>query len=139
MIAIERLSHGYGRLRVLKDRDGDLEVGDEWPLIFTHGEGFRLDPKEQETAEELEQRLLAIDPAWRTIREWAAELGIRQGRAREILAQMTESGQIEHAVGRPDALLAPTATALLPHRGISREQWNNRYWICRLLRLLPRL
>jgi hypothetical protein len=101
VLGLERLSHGYARLRILKDRDGDLEVGDEWPLIFTRGEGFRLDPKEQESAELLEQRILATAPGWLTVREWAAALEIRQGRAKELLAQLAEANQLASAIGPP--------------------------------------
>jgi hypothetical protein len=101
VVAIERLSHGYARLRILKDRDGGLEVGDEWPLLFTRGEGFRLDPKEEVTAEELERRILTDTGDWRTIREWAPTLGIREHRAKDLLAKLTETGQVEFAIGPP--------------------------------------
>lgn len=40
VIAIERLDQGHARLRILKDRDGDLPVGAEWPLTFERGHGF---------------------------------------------------------------------------------------------------
>jgi hypothetical protein len=40
VLAIERLEHGAARLRVLKDRDGDLQVGDAWPLLFDREHGF---------------------------------------------------------------------------------------------------
>jgi hypothetical protein len=99
VIALERLSHGYARLRILKDRDGDLTVGDEWPLIFNRGEGFRLDPKEEVAAEELERRILEDAGDWRTVKEWAAHLGIREKRARELLAQLAETEHVEFMVG----------------------------------------
>jgi hypothetical protein len=101
VLAIERLSHGYARLRILKDRDGDLEVGAAWPLLFTRGEGFRLDPKEERTAEELEARVLATAPEWQTVQEWAADLGIRKASAKDLLEKLVESGRVEAAVGPP--------------------------------------
>jgi hypothetical protein len=101
VIAIERLSHGYARLRILKDRDGDLPVGEPWPLIFTRGEGFKLDPKEEKTAEQLEQRILGDEGAWCTVKEWAADLGIRERRAKEVLEQLVESGQVQTMIGPP--------------------------------------
>jgi len=101
VLGLERLSHGYARLRILKDRDGDLPVGDAWPLIFTRGEGFKLDPKEEKTAEELDQRVLADTGGWRTVKEWAAELGIREKRAKELLEQHVASGTVETVVGPP--------------------------------------
>lgn len=101
VIAIERLSHGYGRLRILKDRDGDLPVGEAWPLIFKRGEGFKLDPKEEQTADELERRVAADTGDWRTVKEWAAELGIREKRAKVLLDQLAGSGQAETMIGPP--------------------------------------
>ncbi len=101
VLGLERLSHGYARLRILKDRDGDLPVGEAWSLLFTREGGFRLDPKEERTAEELEQRALADTGGWRTVKEWAAELGIREARARDLLERLVETGQVETAVGPP--------------------------------------
>jgi hypothetical protein len=101
VLGLERLSHGYARLRILKDRDGDLPVGEAWPLLFTRGEGFRLDPKEEQTAEQLEARVLADTGDWRTLKEWRAELGVGETRARQTLDQLTEAGQTEYAVGPP--------------------------------------
>jgi hypothetical protein len=101
VLAIERLAHGYGRLRILKDRDGDLTVGEAWPLVFTRGEGFRLDPKEQATDEEIEQRIVAERHELRTVKEWAAELGIRERRAKATLDRLVEARQLELVVGPP--------------------------------------
>jgi hypothetical protein len=101
VIGIERLSHGYARLRILKDRDSDLPVGEAWPLIFTRGEGFKLNPKDEHSAEEIEQRILADGGEWRTVKEWAAKLRIREQRTRELLDQLIESGHVENKVGPP--------------------------------------
>jgi archaellum biogenesis ATPase FlaH len=102
VIAIERLSHGYARLRILKDRDGDLPVGDAWPLLFSRGDGFRLDPKEERSNDELEQRIASDKTGeWRTVREWGVELGIREKRAKTLLEQLAESGVVESALGPP--------------------------------------
>jgi hypothetical protein len=101
VVAIERLAHGYGRLRILKDRDGDLTVGEAWPLIFTRGEGFRLDSKEQATDAEIEQRIIAERHELRTVKEWAAELGIRERRAKSTLDRLVDAGQLELVIGPP--------------------------------------
>lgn len=101
VLGLERLAHGYARLRILKDRDADLEVGAAWPLLFERGDGFRLDPREQQADDELEQRVLASAPEARTVKEWAAELGIREGRAKAILERLVEAGALEVAVGPP--------------------------------------
>jgi hypothetical protein len=101
VVGLERLSHGFARLRILKDRDGDLAVGDEWPLLFTRGEGFRLDPKPENSQEELEQRILELgsDGTWRTYKDFAAELGVRQKRTKEMLEALAESEHVEVAIG----------------------------------------
>lgn len=103
VIGLERLAHGFGRLRILKDRDGDLTVGEEWPLLFTRGEGFRLDPKAETTQEELERRILELgsNDTWRTYKDYATELGVRQKRAKEMLEALAESGQVETIIGPP--------------------------------------
>jgi hypothetical protein len=41
VLGIERVTYGFGRLRFLKDRDGDLPIGDAWELIFDRERGYR--------------------------------------------------------------------------------------------------
>ena len=78
-------------------------MGEEWPLLFTRGEGFRLDPKAEETQEDLEQRVLELgsDGEWRTYRDYATELGVRQKRAREMLEALVEAERVETVIGPP--------------------------------------
>ena len=103
VLGLERLSHGYARIRILKDRDGDLAVGEEWPLLFTRGEGFRLDPKADSGEHDLEERALELgsDGNWRLCREYASQLGVRLSRARQMLEGLVESGKVETLVGPP--------------------------------------
>jgi len=101
VLALERLSHGYARLRVLKDRDSDLTVGEACPLIFSRRDGFRLDPKEERTAEELEHHVLGDTGEWRTVKEWAQQLKIREERARELLEHLAETEHVEFMEGPP--------------------------------------
>jgi hypothetical protein len=103
VLAIERLSHGHARLRVLKDRDGDLQVGEAWPLVYDRQHGFRLDPREEEAAETTEQRILAdaADGALLTVDEWATQLKIRKERAREALERLVAAGQLSVVTGPP--------------------------------------
>jgi AAA domain len=103
VFALERLAHGVARLRILKDRDGDLTIGEEWPLVFTRGEGFRLDPKEEEQQEETEERILELgkDGEWRSYKEYASELGIRHKKAKALLEALAESKKVETIVGPP--------------------------------------
>ena len=87
MLALERLSHGYARLRFLKDRDGDLPVGEAWGLLFDRDEGFRRDPSDGAPARDLigEITTYLTEHPWSTTNEIAQ--GVTAGRARvsEIL------------------------------------------------------
>lgn len=103
VIGLERLSHGFARLRILKDRDHDLAVGDEWPLLFSRGEGFRRDPKAEGSQEEDEARVLELgsDGEWRTCKDYADVIKIRTTTAKKILEGLAETGRVEVAVGPP--------------------------------------
>jgi hypothetical protein len=48
VLGIQRLSDGYSKLHVFKDRDGDLPVGEACGLLFDREEGFRRDPNDGE-------------------------------------------------------------------------------------------
>jgi hypothetical protein len=103
VLGLERLSHGYARLRFLKDRDGDLPVGDAWALLFARGHGFTLDPKEASDQTELEHRILTdvADGALRTVKEWAGALSIREGRTKQLLTSLVESRRLDLVIGPP--------------------------------------
>ena len=44
VLGLQRVSDGYSRLHFLKDRDGDLPIGESWGLLFDREQGFRRDP-----------------------------------------------------------------------------------------------
>ena len=92
VLALERLSHGHARLRYLKDREGELPVGDA--IELTYGDdGFQLVDKP--TAETTEQRILTVnDSEWMTAKEWATHLSIRLSDVRGVLERLAASGQI---------------------------------------------
>jgi hypothetical protein len=136
VLAIERLSHGYARLRILKDRDGDLPVGDAWPLVFTRGEGFRLDQKEEQTEEELERLVLADAGEWRTAKEWRELLGVRFKPAKELLDRMTEAGRIEYLEGPPGRATNAKCYRVFPNAGNTREHPNRLSWVFPVYRRL---
>ncbi len=46
VIGLRRLNDGYSHLYWFKDRDGDLEIGDKWGLMFDRANGFRRDPND---------------------------------------------------------------------------------------------
>jgi hypothetical protein len=59
VLGLRRVSNGYAELHFFKDRDGDLEVGAKWGLLFDHELGFRRapdGPEEDEAA--MVERLL---------------------------------------------------------------------------------
>jgi RecA/RadA recombinase len=101
VFALERLTYGYARLRYLKHRDEDWPIGEAVGLVYDREHGFQPDPREQIEQEELDRRLLELakDGTWRTVKEWGAELGIGEPRAREMLDRFTESGELEFERG----------------------------------------
>jgi hypothetical protein len=101
VLGIERGKPGYARLRYLKDRDGDLPGGEALPLLFSRGEGFRVNEWEVATEEQLVMRALeeGSEHEWWTLKEWRATLKIREQRARELLARLTDEGLFEYAEG----------------------------------------
>jgi hypothetical protein len=101
VIGLERLGHGFGRLRYLKDRDGDLPVGEAVTLVYSKEDGFRLDPREQSSEAEIERAVLAKPRGWMTVSEWARELGVRDGSVRGVLKSLAapERGEVAFLVG----------------------------------------
>ena len=68
-------------------------------LIFERGLGFRLDPKEEEAADDLERRILDDSGGWRTVKEWATVLRIRETGAKDILERLVASSHVETKIG----------------------------------------
>lgn len=103
-LAVERLSHGYARLRYLKDREGELPTGDALDLFYRRDAGgFVIDPKAELDIEQVERRILSRlnDGALLTSREWAAELGIRHADALTRLESMADAGVLHIVTGPP--------------------------------------
>jgi hypothetical protein len=46
VLGIRRVRPGYSHLYFIKDRDGDLPVGERWGMLFDRQNGFRRDPHE---------------------------------------------------------------------------------------------
>jgi hypothetical protein len=64
VLGLRRLAPGYARLHFLKDRDGDLPVGESWGLLFDRETGYRRDPndgKKPKAADRIRE-LLEEDP-----------------------------------------------------------------------------
>jgi hypothetical protein len=103
ILGLERLGHGAARLRILKDREGDLPVGEAWSLLFERGSGFRLDPREAVAEDAIEEQIVSdvARGALRTVPEWATELHLRESRTRKILDRLAEAGHVKVVVGPP--------------------------------------
>lgn len=99
VLGIERLHHGAGRLRILKDRDGDLQVGDAWNLLFDRDRGFRLDPKDKQEERDLLEAILADAATLRTRDEWAAHLKCRPSTTLSLLEHLMAEGKIQMVSG----------------------------------------
>jgi hypothetical protein len=64
VLGIQRVRNGYSRLYFFKDRDGGLEVGSRWGLLFDREHGFRRDPNDGKPGTEEQLRALkAADPS----------------------------------------------------------------------------
>ena len=107
IVAIERVSDGYSRLRFLKDRAGRLPVGDAWGLLFDREDGYRRDPNDGKTRD-IRAELLAVlaDGEWRTVTELRRKeedggIGADPKTLRPVLDTLTVEGLLEHRVGPP--------------------------------------
>jgi hypothetical protein len=148
VLAVERMGHGYARLRYLKDRDGELPVGDSMGMLYDKEAGFHLDPHSTETDEGVETLIREATFGWATTTEWATELGVRRKRVATVLESLADRGVVAYAVG-PDGrsskskcystrqehvstLLTPSMDAesgeadqLVPEAGTSRDKWDS--------------
>jgi hypothetical protein len=65
VVGLQRVRSGYSFLHFLKDRDGDLPIGERWGLLFDREHGFRRDPddeKPKQTCAEVVRELLEARP-----------------------------------------------------------------------------
>lgn len=102
VIGIEKVSQGHARLRFLKDREGDLQVGEYWNLLFTQGEGFTRDP--QDFAPPVDYKAKVLDAAtseWMIMDEWKRATGAGKGKLEPVLKNLVEEGELEHMIGPP--------------------------------------
>ncbi|GEM_PF-1808359 len=119
VLGIERLAHGFARLRYLKDRDGDLPVGEAVNLTYSKADGFRV---KEDADPETKARDLGADGEWRTDREWAALLGCARERANRVLSGLAEAGLAEFELG-PDGRSKRSKCWRIPATGLS--QWGS--------------
>jgi hypothetical protein len=98
VLGLERLSHGQARLRYLKDREGDLPVGDAVDLEYSHETGFTI--KEGASSESIEARILGVEASgWLTTGEWALEIECRHAETKRVLERLAAVDKIAFEVG----------------------------------------
>lgn len=97
VIGLERLSHGQARLRYLKDREGDLPVGDAVDLEYSHEGGFTI--KVGPTSESIEGSILAVeDSGWLTAKEWRTLTGFGMNETKRVLERLAAADKIAFAI-----------------------------------------
>lgn len=102
VLGIERLSDGYARLRYLKDREGDLPIGEAAGLIYNADSGYQRDPRELEPPRDyLEIVRNVADGRWRTLKEYDALCEDQAGERaiRKALKTLVALGEFEYAQG----------------------------------------
>lgn len=99
VIGLERLSHGTARLRFLKDREGDLPVGDFLELNYSKEDGFTID-EERSSSQSIEGAIMDIQASgWMTVKEWCKAIGFREGETKRVLERLAAAHKIAYAVG----------------------------------------
>jgi hypothetical protein len=90
VLGLQRMRDGYSRLYFLKDRDGDLPIGEKWGLLFSREHGFRRDPTDGQpsTAERLAE-LRALDPGITQVQA-AQALGVTDRTVRKYWSEAPE-------------------------------------------------
>lgn len=123
VIGIEKVAHGLARLRFLKDREGDLEVGESWNLLFEKGEGFKRDPKDFEPPRDYEEEVrdASQDGQWRTIKEYKILLKAGETALRPALVALEQEGFLEYQVG-PEGR---NRTAKCWRKKVSQTPWGH--------------
>lgn len=101
VIGIEKVRHGAARLRFLKDREGDVEVGEAWNLVYTKQDGFSRDPKDFDPPKDYRGLILEAleDGDWHTIRNLMEATRSADGSLRPALKELVKEGQIEYEEG----------------------------------------
>jgi hypothetical protein len=88
---------GYSHLHFLKDRDGDLPVGDRWGLLFDRDNGYRRDPNDHtprpSVADEVSRALERLGEA--SARQLVEETGASERAVKDAL----RSGPFEARTG----------------------------------------
>lgn len=104
VLGIERLNHGYARLRYLKDREGDLPIGEALGLIYNTEHGYQRDPRDLEPPKDYPAIVANVaDGQWHTAKEYSDLCGDQAGEAtvKKALITLTGRDEFEFAKGPP--------------------------------------
>lgn len=102
VVGIEKVAHGMARLRFLKDREGDLEVGEAWNLLFERGSGYRRDPKDFEPPVDYRAKVLEVaTEQWMIMDEWKKATSASKRKLEPVLNDLVEEGEMEYTIGPP--------------------------------------
>lgn len=101
VIGIERIAVGVARLRFLKDREGDLPIGEAWSLIYSKSEGFRRDPKDLEPPKDYPAIVLEVlsTDRWMTAKEVKVAAKIGETAAEKALKTLLGKELVEYQQG----------------------------------------
>jgi hypothetical protein len=94
VLGLQRVSNGLSRLHFLKDRDGDLPIGDKWELLFDQANGYRRKPDEPERdlAADVETFLRGVPCA--PVEEIREAVEARAQSVREVLRGSDQLAQV---------------------------------------------
>jgi energy-coupling factor transporter ATP-binding protein EcfA2 len=101
VLGLRRVSDGYSRLHFLKDRDGDLPIGDAWGVLFDREHGFRRDPKDTEERDPVGDLIAFLaDAEPSTVPEIARAVGMADKTVRDLLHSSGRFRQTAPPAGR---------------------------------------
>jgi len=94
VVGLQRVSDGYSRLHFLKDREGDLEIGARWGLLFDRELGYRRDPDDgtKPTAKDAVRELLAQDPTL-TVKQLETATGFAERTLRQAVKRVRDESE----------------------------------------------
>lgn len=102
VIGIERIATGVARLRFLKDREGELPIGEAWSLLYNKSEGYRRDPKDLEPPKDYPGIVRqGMGGEWMTVTDVKKACDIGQAAAEQALKTLLGQEIVEYQEGPP--------------------------------------
>jgi hypothetical protein len=102
VLGLRRLAPGYARIYFLKDRDGDLPVGESWGLLFDREAGYRRDPNDGKKPKAANRiRELLEEEADLGVEQLAAAAKVSDRTVRRVLKELEAEKQSELELQEP--------------------------------------